>query len=295
MSEAKRHHYAPQFYLRNFACDTQKLKVEVVTKHGDHAVWSTSSIENLGYEDHYYVDPDGTSHENRINHFFESPLTQSSTWEKIVNNKFDSIDQSDRENLFFIIRQFQARTPHFENTIKELARIASEKSNTVEFENDEREFFQMLHHNPKELKAMLNKKSSFIPLRKQELKNCLITVLHSPVPLFTLTNPVVSIKIPPHPRIFLPSPDMIPTQLYIALSPYISATLVYGDFPYGFAKHELRKPEALGYQQHCVANFSYFPSIKHLIIPRTEVVKSMEWANYKFLSETSESIRFRRK
>lgn len=49
-NELRNHHYAPQFFLRNFAIDPEHRKIETVAKHGQLAVWAKRSIERLGYE-----------------------------------------------------------------------------------------------------------------------------------------------------------------------------------------------------------------------------------------------------
>ena len=57
----KRHHYVPQFYLRNFAIDEQKTKVMAVHKHGNRAAWAKTSIKSIAYEHELYVHRDGDS------------------------------------------------------------------------------------------------------------------------------------------------------------------------------------------------------------------------------------------
>lgn len=55
MAEPRDHHYAPQFYMRNFAVDPEALKICTVGKSGETMVWSQRSIEGIGYERDFYV------------------------------------------------------------------------------------------------------------------------------------------------------------------------------------------------------------------------------------------------
>lgn len=85
MNIPRNHHYAPQFYLRNFASDPEKKKIRTLAKNGDYAVWAERSIEGLGYERDLYVHSYGgvpVSVEDAINHGIETPISKSDTWAK---------------------------------------------------------------------------------------------------------------------------------------------------------------------------------------------------------------------
>jgi Protein of unknown function (DUF4238) len=97
-NEPRNHHFAPQFYLRNFAHDENAKKVWAVTKHGERAVWQERSIEYLGVEqDLYTVNVSGVpvSVEQNIGHHIESPISESPTWEKIASNRAEALTKSE--------------------------------------------------------------------------------------------------------------------------------------------------------------------------------------------------------
>jgi hypothetical protein len=82
MNDPRHHHYVPQFYLRNFACDPEKKKVRTLAKNGDYAVWAERSIEGLGFERDLYVHSYAgipVSVESTINRSIETPISQSDT------------------------------------------------------------------------------------------------------------------------------------------------------------------------------------------------------------------------
>ena len=63
-NEPKRHHYVPQFYMRQFACTADANKIMTLERHRDVVVAAPKSIGGIGYEDHlhdYEVDGVRTS------------------------------------------------------------------------------------------------------------------------------------------------------------------------------------------------------------------------------------------
>jgi len=77
MSEARDHHFVPQFYLRNFAIDAEKRWITTLGKYGPVAVWTKRSIEHLGYERDLYVHFESgraVSVEDTINRHIETPI-----------------------------------------------------------------------------------------------------------------------------------------------------------------------------------------------------------------------------
>src|SRR4051794_128458 len=123
MNTARDHHYAPQFYLRNFSVDGERRRVPCVAKEGPVLVWKERSIRGLGYEEDLYVHrirgvP--VSVEERLNSGFETPISQSETWKKISDGRAETLDVSDRPILYALVRHLEARTPHFLETMMEL-------------------------------------------------------------------------------------------------------------------------------------------------------------------------------
>jgi len=141
MSDPRDHHYVPQFYLRNFACDPEKRKIRTLAKNGDYAVWAERSIESLGFERDLYVHVvNGVpiSLENMINRSIETPISQSDTWAKIQTGRTDALDRSDKPILYALIRHLEARTPHYFGTAMELAALAAQPDSEIPFTDEAR-------------------------------------------------------------------------------------------------------------------------------------------------------------
>lgn len=296
MSTPHDNHYAPQFYLRNFACDHNKHKVEAVTKHNSYAIWSETSVRGIGYEVDYYSDPaSGYSHENDLKRDIEDPLVSTKTWDKIQSNRGELIDISDKANIYSFIRHLHFRTPHSEQTAKELARMAESHDPQMEFEESERDYYKYLHDNPQTLKMLANLKSSIVWWTPEDIYNSYLAIYRSPVRLATTTTPVHTISIGYDPRLFLPLPGMKPHQLLLPLGPNIMAALVLGNFKNGFDNVGINFGQSETLTRHYVAQFAYFPMVKHLLIPRLKLVEHMTWAPYDLISESKASVRFKRR
>lgn len=122
-----------------------------------------------------------------------------------------------------------------------------------------------------------------------------LTICRSPIPIRTLSAPVMVIAAPPHPALDLPLPGMIPFQLVLALDPKTVAILVRGDFGDGFANTEIDEATARGFNRHFVGHFSHFDNITHLISNREGLIEDMIWAPYDLIEDSERRIRFRRR
>lgn len=295
MSTPHDNHYAPQFYLRNFACDHDRHKVEAVTKRDSYAIWAETSIRGIGYEVDYYNDPTyGYSHENDLKRNIEDPFVNTETWDKIRSNRGELIDISDKANIYSFIRHLHFRTPHSEQTAKELARMADSQDSSVEFEESERDYYKYLHDNPQTLKMLANLKSSVVWWTPEDIYNSYLAIFRSPTRLATTTTPVHTISIGFDPRLFLPLPGMKPHQLLLPLAPNIMATLVLGNFKNGFDNVGISSLQADAFNRQYVCQFAFFPMVKHLLISRIGLIDHMNWARYNVISETKQNIRFKK-
>ena len=298
MSIARDHHYVPQFYLRNFAIDPEKKKVTTVAKHGPIVVWSKRSIESLGYERDLYVSLSGgvpVSVEATINERIETPISKSDTWTKIVSGRADALDKSDKPILYALIRHLEVRTPKYRQTTMELAQMAANASSPMAFTDEEREHYAYLRAHPNEAKAMHNLMSLSAGWTRNDFASSGLTICRSPIPLRTLSAPVMAIAAPPHSAFDLPLPGMTPFQLVLALDPRTVAILVQGDFGDGFGNIEIDETTARGFNRHFVGHFGYFDSIAHLISDREGLVEDMTWAPYDLIEESERRIRFQRR
>jgi hypothetical protein len=292
------HHYIPQFYLRNFAVDEEKKKLFTVMKHGGRAVWAQRAIKNIGYERDLYVHMEGStpvSVESDINSNVETPISKSDTWAKIASGLTDQLDVTDKPILYALIRHLDVRTPHYRQTVLELASLAADPDSDMAFSDEEREMYAEIRRDPEGAKEMVNMMSATLEWTERDYKRAAISVLRSPIPLKTSTKPVQAVGAPPHPALYLPYPGQTPFQLLLALNKTTMATLVFGDFDGAFTNDVCELDVALGFNRNVVGQFAHFDSVTHLVTDRNGLTDDMTWAPYELVSDTERKITYRRK
>lgn len=292
------HHCVPQFFLRNFASDPAKTRITTVGKHGVMAIWAERAIKSVGYERDFYVHMERgipVSVETGINRRIETPISQSDTWAKIASARTDALDKSDRPILYALIRHLEARTPHYETTMQELAQMAADPASDIPFTDEERAHFAFLRMDTNSAKAMLNYLATTMEWTGNNFKGSGIAILRSPVPLRSSTTPVLVVPAPAHPAIKLPLPGMTPYTLVLTLNPNTVAPLNLGDFDGEFVNTEMDWQTALGFNRHFVGQFGKFAQVRHLITKRVDLTEDMTWAPYDLVKEDGRTITFRRR
>lgn len=291
------HHYAPQFFLRNFAVDKAKKRITTVGKSGSMAVWKERSIQNLGLERDLYVHMEGgvpVSVEADINRRIETPISQSDTWAKITAGRADALDRSDKPILYALIRHLEARTPHYRATLNELAQMAADPESAIPFTDAEREMYAVLRANPDLATAMHNHMAATAKWTERGFRGALMTIVRSPIALRSSTTPVFAAPAPEHPALRLPLPGMSPYQLILTLNP-TAACLMLGDFDDAFANVEIDVQTARGLNRHFIGQFAKFDRVRHLITDRDGLAAEMTWAPYDLVEDAERRLKFRRR
>ncbi len=291
-------HYAPQFFLRNFATDPQKKKITTVAKHGPRAVWAERSIERLGFERDLYVHLRGgvpVSVESDINKLIETPISKSDTWAKIVSGRADALDRSDKPILYALIRHLEARTPHYFATIRVLARLAASSDSDIQFTDEEREGYAFFCATPDRAKAAFNLMSASLLWTEESFTGAGLSIFRSPIPLRSSTTPVLSIPSPAYPALRLPLPGMLPYQLVLTLNRTTIASLVLADFDDAFGNTEIGIDVARSFNRQFVAQFAHFEHVRHIITDRHNLAADMTWAPYDLVEDTERKVTFRRR
>ncbi len=297
-NEPHEHHYAPQFFLRNFAIDEEKRRIAVVTKHDAVAVWDECSIESIAHETDYYVHMRAgvpVSVETEINKGVETPISQSDTWAKIATGNTDQLDQSDRAVLYVLIRHLQFRTPHAAATFAELAEMAADPNSVISFTAEERSVYAALRADPNMKKHVENYMAATTEWTEGLFRGSLLEIMRSPIDLRSSTTPVLTIPAPWHPAMHLPVPGMSPHRLALTLNPRTIVCLTLGDFDGAFSNCEIDEETALTFNLHFVGQFARFDYVRHLIAGRDGLINDMRWAPYDLVKDTPRKITFRRR
>ncbi len=292
------HHYVPQFYLRNFACDPEKRKIRTLAKEGEYAIWAERSIESLGFERDLYVHSVAgvpVSVEDAINRLIETPISQSDTWAKIQSGRIDALDRSDKPILYAFIRHLEARTPHYRVTQQELAQFAADPNSDIPFTEEEREQYAEMRGNPTLTRAFVNYLSASTDWTEAAYRGSGLTVVRTAKPLRSSTTPVLVIRAPEHPALRMSLPGMVPFTYNLVLNPTTVVNLVLGDFDDGFLNVEQGEDFRLGMNRHFTGQFGPFPHVRHMITDNgPELSADMEWAHYRLLRSGHRKIVFHR-
>lgn len=284
----KRHHYVPQFFLRNFAIDEQKKKVMALHKHGDRAVWAKKSIKSIAYEHDLYVHMDGStpiSVEEKINNDLENPISKSVTWKKISTGAIDDLNWSDRAVLYSLVRNFEARTPHYRNTLRELSVLAGRPDSGMTFSDEEKEMYAELSANPALLSKMENDFASSTEWTATEFSSCSISVCRVSSPTYVCTTPVHVMKVPDYPALRASQAGLVPQSYLMPLAPNAYVLVCLGDFDGAFTNQQVDPLVEMGLKRQIVAQFSHWPIIKHMICPKDGLVDHLKWAGYNCIDD----------
>lgn len=298
MNTPRNHHYVPQFYLRNFACDPEKKKIRTLAKSGEYAVWAERSIEGLGYERDLYVHSYRgvpVSVEDLINHSIETPISKSDTWDKISSGRTDALDRSDKPILYALVRHLEARTPHYLATQIELAELAAQPDSNIPFTDEERAYYAELRANAALRKEMFNYMSASIDWDEATYRGAGVTVVRTANALRSSTIPVLPVRAPEHPALRMPLPGMVPFTYNLTLNPTTMVNLVLADFDDAFLNVEQGDDFRLGVNRHLAGQFGHFPHVRHMITDAgDELVRDMTWAHYYLEKVDDRRMVFRR-
>ncbi len=284
----KRHHYVPQFFLRNFAIDQQKKKVMALHKHGERAVWAKKSIKSIAYEHDLYVHMDGStpvSVEEKINTDLETPISQTDTWEKISSGAIADLDESDRAVLYSLVRNFEARTPHYRNTLRELSLLAGRPDSGMNFSDDEMTMYAELRANPRLMSEVVNELASSIAWTAREFLSCGISVLRVREPVFVCSTPVHVMKTPDHPNLRATQVGLTPYNSLMPLTPNAYVSLSLGDFDGAFLNQLVDADVEMGLKRQIVSQFSFWPIVQHMICTSDALIDHLKWAGYNCTSD----------
>lgn len=292
------HHYVPQFYLKEFACDPERLKIHTVARNEDFAVFEERSIKNIGYDRDFYVHTKNgapVNVETVINTAAETPLSSSETWRKISAGLTQDLDRSDKGVIYSLIRHLESRNPHAREMSRQLAELAANPDSDIPFTDEEREMHAYLRRHPEEFRAFMNFRAVQMPWSERDFHGSILSILRSPIALRTATSPVLSVRAPDHPALHLPLPGQEPYMYVLTLNRTTLATLALGDFDGAFSNSEMPLEVAKSVNRHFVVQFAKYEHVRHLIADDADLVADMIWAPYDLLYAKDGHMKFRRR
>lgn len=288
-----KHHYVPQFYMRQFACADDTNKVMVLERHRDLVVADRKSIERIGYEERLHDYKDGgtpASIEGDLNKGIETPFSQSTTWLKISGGQCASLDQSDRLPLYGFARHLQLRN------LETLRFIESQHARYLageladELTDDEREMHAWIAADPGATHELFRAGAmeTMLPADASAIN---VIVCQTPIALRSSTNPAVRVSHPGNNSIFGSMFNSLRTW-WLTLDRHWGAFIVAGGPP-GFSINPVPPELARVVNRQYLVQFLK-GGARYLLAVDDFLGEDLEWAGFAFAQQSTRGFRYRK-
>ena len=292
ISNAKRHHYVPRFYLRRFACQDDGNKVAVIEQHQNSLISSLKSIKSIGYEEGLYDFVEGSvlrSIEGDLNHVIETPFASSPTWQKISTGMCASLNENDRFPIYGFARHLQKRNLEILRFIEtENARFKRGEINTrlSEAEQDMHELIAACEDGA----HVLFREGALDTTLPPDAEAINVMVFRSPIPLRSSTNPTLSISEPGRQSVFGDFFNNLRTW-WLSLDQYWGAFIVLGG-PSGFSNSEMPADTARMINRQFLVQRLNSMTVRYLIADDSYLNEDLDWAGFDLARCTSSGKRW---
>ncbi|PYE92716.1 uncharacterized protein DUF4238 [Rhizobium sp. PP-F2F-G38] len=290
--EAKRHHYVPQLYLRQFACADDPNKVMVLENHLDIVVWDRKSIDRIGYDEGLYdYEEDGarSSIEGELNRHVETPFAASPTWAKISTGACGSLEETDRVPLYGFARHLQKRNLETLRFIERQNARYQAGELEAELTDDERDMHSWIAAFPNAAHELFRTGAMDI-MPPADASAINVMICHSPVALRASTNPTIVFSQPAHQSIFGRMFDGLRIW-WLPLDRHCGAMIVAGG-PSGFSHQSVSADVVrLANQRYLIQLLQ--ADARYLIADDDFLSADLNWAGFSFEQKTTRGFRYR--
>lgn len=287
----KRHHYVPQFYLRQFAIPGAASKVSVLERHRDVLVADRKSVGSIGYEQglHDFVE-DGVagSIEGEVNKVIETPFSDSRTWEKIETVNCASLDEVDGLSIYGFARHLLRRNIRMLRFMEaENARFRGGKLFELTF--DERAMHRRIADGPGG-PHQLFRQSVLDTSMPEDAAEINVMVCQSPAPFRSSTNPTLMVSQPGQASIFGDMFGSLRTW-WLSLDRHWGAFIIAGG-PAGFSNNSVEPAVARVINQRFLTQLLHGDA-RYMLADDPYLQPDLEWAGFKFEQPTTHGFRYR--
>jgi hypothetical protein len=290
-NEPNKHHYVPQFYLRQFA-SSDPNKVMVLARHGNIVERTRKSIEGIGYEENlhdFIADGMPASIETTINKVIETPFSGSSTWKKISSGQCGQLNESDRNSLYGFARHLQRRNVAWLRFLEaEHARYLS--GDHSDLSQEEREMHAQIAEDLGGTHAIFRHAAldTSLPEDAAEIN---IMVCNAPIRLRTSTDPLMVMSEPGKPSIYGPLTAQLRTW-WLPLASHWGAFIIAGNGP-GFSVGAMPAGAAIAVNRRYIPQLMQSPTLRCVLADDGEIEADLELAGLTFEGRTTHGFRYR--
>lgn len=289
----KRHHYVPQFYLRQFAiasAASAASKVLVVERYRNILVADRKSVGSIGYEDglHDFVENGvKSSIEGEVNKVIETPFSDSRTWEKVETGNCASLDDLDGLSIYGFARHLMRRNVRMLRFMEtENARFREGK--LFELTSDERAMHQRIADGPGG-PHQLFRKSVLDTSMPDDAAEINVMVCRSPIPLRSSTNPTLMVSQPGTSSIFGEMFGSLRTW-WLSLDHHWGAFIIAGGPP-GFSNGSVEPAVARVINQRFLTQLLHGDA-RYMLADDAYLQSDLKWAGFKFEQQTTHGFRY---
>lgn len=194
----RKHHYVPQFYLKQFSSDETRTKVPTLSNNQLHVIKGHSAIKKIAYEDYLYAIKDKELNiciENELNYAIEAPITQSETWKRIRCADPDLLTKTDMLLIYIFARHLNARNIESLEFIRKEAHSVQSPDFAPNYTPEEIEMHRKIRKSPTEAQELFLYMSRDINRFMKDFATTRVSILSSDIHFRTSTNPVVYVPI----------------------------------------------------------------------------------------------------
>lgn len=199
-NDARKHHYAPRFYLRQFACDVGRTEAMALTQQHNFVVGEPKAISRMGYEDELHaIETVFGRHsiEARIGREIEDPISKSPTWSRVLAGEYRSLGEGDIAILYLLCRHLERRNIATRQFIESEQLRVEDPSFVGDYTAEERAMHDAIAAMPDGGHAFFLAGALQTTSILQELDEVGITILRSSISLRSSTNPALVVPLPP--------------------------------------------------------------------------------------------------
>lgn len=276
-NNARKHHYVPQFYLRQFHCDSDVNKVLALSRHDPFLIEKKNTIKRIGYEDYLYkIKEIEYCIEEKLNKNIETPFSQSSTWSKISNNTPELLTEDDKLTIYIFMRHLESRN------IENLEFLKSEHKNlmkngfTCDYSDFERDMHKNIDIQPNGIEHLYLGMSESIEQYLEGFKNASISIWGSNIPIRTSTNPVINVPIHTFQQATFDSDS---TAKWLPLAPNFGAMLFLNKAHCAFSRYKVVEDNVIKTLNRLyLVQLLNSKTTKHMIFNDKHIKNDLNWA-----------------
>lgn len=294
-NEARKHHYAPRFYLRQFTCDTDRTEAMALTKQHDFVVGEPKAISRIGYEDDLHAIETlfgRTSIEARIGREIEDPIAKSPTWARVLAGDYRALGEGDIAILYLLCRHLERRN------LATLKFIESEQLRVqqADFQSDysaeERRMHAALAATPNGGHAFFLEGALQTASILQELDEVGIAICHSVEPLRSSTNPALTVPLPPDEQNRRCASGQPARAWWLPLSPHCGALVNLGCKRRGLVHEEGESAFVQHMNRLYLVQFLTMPAVRYCLADDPHIEEDLVWAGYQLVRRGERKLRY---